>query len=293
MVEVTSRTLHGRPLLRPSPELNDIAAGILGRAQRLYPVDLVAFVPLSNHYHMIVWVEDAKRLARFMCYVNSNIAREISRLHGWTEKIWSRRYQAIVVSDEESAQIARLRYLLANGCKEGLVARPQDWPGVHVAKALIQGEDLTGYWFDRTREYAARNRGEAFDRLQYATLETLHLSPLPCWKHLPKDVWRARSLNLIHEIEEEAAAERARTGEQPLGPAAVLAQHPLDRPKHSKRSPAPLFHAVSARVRRELWEAYRLFVAAFRQAAERLRAGDRDAVFPLGSFPPALPFVGG
>jgi hypothetical protein len=36
LVEVTCRTLHGRLLLRPSPELNDIAAGILGRAQRLY-----------------------------------------------------------------------------------------------------------------------------------------------------------------------------------------------------------------------------------------------------------------
>ena len=50
---------------------------------------------------------------------------------------------------------------------------------------------------------------------------------------------------------------------------------------------------MSARVRRELWEAYRWFVAAFREAAERLRAGDRNALFPLGSFPPALPFVGG
>jgi hypothetical protein len=127
-----------------------------------------------------------------MAYVNSNLAREISRLYRWPEKIWSRRYQGIVISDEEAAQIARLRYLLANGCKEGLVARPQDWPGVHVAKALIQGEDLTGTWFDRTQEYAARNRGEKFDRLQYATPETLYLSPLPCWKHLPKEAWRGR-----------------------------------------------------------------------------------------------------
>jgi hypothetical protein len=46
-------------------------------------------------------------------------------------------------------------------------------------------------------------------------------------------------------------------------------------------------------VRRELWEAYRLFVDAFRRAAEKLRAGDRNAEFPLGSFPPGLPFVGG
>jgi hypothetical protein len=227
-----------------------------------------------------------------MCYVNSNLAREISRLYGWPDKIWSRRYQAIPVSGEDEAQIARLKYLLANGCKEGLVARPQDWPGVHVARALIQGDDLKGYWFDRTQEYAARNRGEKFDRLQYASVETLHLSPLPCWKHLPAEVWRGRALSLIHEIEEEAAAHRSRTGSQPLGAAAILGQHPHDRPRQTKKSPAPLFHAVSARVHRELWEGYRWFVAAFREAAEKLRAGDRNAVFPVGSFPPALPFVG-
>ena len=43
----------------------------------------------------------------------------------------------------------------------------------------------------------------------------------------------------------------------------------------------------------ELWEAYAWFVAAFREAAEKLRAGDRNAAFPIGSFPPGLPFVGG
>jgi hypothetical protein len=34
-----------------------------------------------------------------------------------------------------------------------------------------------------------------------------------------------------------------------------------------------------------------MFVAAFREASERLRSGDRMARFPLGSFPPGLPFV--
>jgi hypothetical protein len=166
-------------------------------------------------------------------------------------------------------------------------------PGVHVARALIQGEDLQGYWFDRTQEYAARIRREKFDRLKYASVETLHLSPLPCWKHLPSEVWRGRALHLIHEIVEETAARRARTGSEPLGAAAILGRHPHDRPKKPKRSPAPLFHTWSAAVHRGLWEAYRLFVAAFRQAADKLRAGDRNAVFPRGSFPPALPFVGG
>lgn len=33
------------------------------------------------------------------------------------------------------------------------------------------------------------------------------------------------------------------------------------------------------------------FLAAFREAAEKLKAGDRLARFPDGCFPPGLPFV--
>jgi len=50
---------------------------------------------------------------------------------------------------------------------------------------------------------------------------------------------------------------------------------------------------MSAAARREIWTGYSWFVAAFRTAAEKLRAGDRGAPFPVGSFPPGLPFVSG
>lgn len=76
-----------------------------------------------------------------------------------------------------------------------------------------------------------------------------------------------------------------------MGASAVRGQHPFDRPVKSKKSPAPLFHAASKVVRRELYEMYGWFVAAFREASEKLRAGNRMVKFPAGSFPPALPFV--
>jgi hypothetical protein len=57
-----------------------------------------------------------------------------------------------VVSDEEPAQVARLEYLLSHGCKEGLVERLADWPGVHCATALLTGDPVEGTWFDRTQE---------------------------------------------------------------------------------------------------------------------------------------------
>jgi REP element-mobilizing transposase RayT len=132
LVEVTCRTVQGRLLLVPSPQLNDIVLGVLGRAQRLHPVEVVAYAFASNHWHALLRVENAKQLSDFMCYLNGNLAKEVGRRTGWKEKVWGRRYQAIVISEEEEMQVARLRYILSHGVKEGLVARVEEWPGCIV-----------------------------------------------------------------------------------------------------------------------------------------------------------------
>ena len=66
---------------------------------------------------------------------------------------------------------------------------------------------------------------------------------------------------------------------------------PHHRPEKLNRSPAPDFHARHKRVRQAMRAAYAWVVAEHRKAAERLRAGDRQARFPEGTFPPGLPFV--
>ena len=67
----------------------------------------------------------------------------------------------------------------------------------------------------------------------------------------------------------------------------------MHRPGKIKKSPAPFIHAATKAMRHLLWEEYALFVAAYRAAAERLKAGDTAPPFPEGCFPPALPFVSG
>jgi hypothetical protein len=193
-------------------------------------------------------VNDAKQLADFMCYLNSNLAREVCRLADWGDKVWARRYRAIEVSDEPEAQRERMKYILSHGVKEFLVEKAREWPGVHVVRALLDDEPL------QQKENVAE---------------------------------------LVREIEEEAAAQRAATGKSVLGCMAILKQNPHERPDRPKKSYAPLVHAASRKIRRELYEGYRAFVAAYREAAEKLRGGDRAVIFPTGSFPPALPFVGG
>jgi REP element-mobilizing transposase RayT len=294
LVEVTCRTLHGRFLLRPSRDLNEIAIGVIARAARLYRVQVVAFVILSNHAHYLLIPDDAEQLALFMNYVNGNLAREASRLHRWSEKFWGRRYRAIVVSDEEAAQIGRLRYLLAQGSKEGLVRSPRDWPGASSTEALLTGCQLTGAWFDRTTASKAKSTKKRKKKSRYenAKLENLALAPLPAWAGLSPAELRERATDLVRGIERETRQRLAGAGRSPLGRRRVLRQDPHEAALESPSSPAPMFHAVSRRARQQLMAAYRDFCAAFRRAARQAAWGEAGvwASFPEGSFPPRLPF---
>jgi REP element-mobilizing transposase RayT len=290
LVEVTCRTLQGRLLLRPSPILTDLTLGVLARAARLYPVDVHGFAFLSNHFHLLLTVESAQRLAAFMNYLNSNLAREAGRLIHWRERFWGRRYQAILVTAEEDSEVDRLRYLLAHGSKEGLVASPLDWPGAHCARSLADGTPVVGRWHDRSLECRARRRSLSFDAHAFVVAETLLLSPIPCWSHHDATEYRCRIRHLIRDIERSAKRDTERKATLPLGCGALLSQDPRRELGRLKRSPAPLVHATGAAARRSLRDAYASFLQAYRAAARSLRDGALDAAFPPWSFPPALPF---
>lgn len=291
MVEVTARTIHGRWLLKPARALNEAIIGALARGKRRYRVRIHAVTVLSNHFHLLVSVENARQLADFMSFVNAKIAREAGRRWQWREKIWGRRYTGVVTSNEPAAQVARLRYVLGNSVKEHLVARCRDWPGVHSALALSVGQPLRGYWFDRTAESRVAGNRQPVGRYEFATPESLELDPLPCWAHLTPHEYRQRIIALITEIESEARRERKRKHIRVLGAQAISNMNPHRHSGKILSRPAPAFHAATRAVRRTMVDGYRAFVLAYREAAERLRQGAPIGAFPRGCFPPPLPFV--
>ncbi|HEX3526321.1 MAG TPA: transposase [Thermoanaerobaculia bacterium] len=177
LVSITCRTVQGRFLFLPGPTFNDRFLCILGRAQRRHNLTLIAISVLSNHFHVLAVPESAKQLSGFMRDLKSKLAREVNRLAGWSGPVFDRRYEMTVVTEEEAAQVERLGYVLGQSVQEGLVERVSEWPGVHSAAALIAGTPLVGHWFDRTRECAARNQREEITPLQFATEESVILTP--------------------------------------------------------------------------------------------------------------------
>jgi REP element-mobilizing transposase RayT len=294
LVEVTAKTIQGRYLLRPGPEMNRRFVGVVAKAKALYKVKVHSVSCLSNHWHGLVSPGDAQRLARFMNYVQGNLAREAGDLHDWDGPFWHDRYHSVLVSEEPEAQIQRLAYCLAQGAKKGLVARPELWPGVHSAHALRHGTPLRGVWYDRTAHcLAGRRKDEDSSLEEFASDETLQLDPLPCWESQGLSAAETTKLvaELLDRIAEETAARHRADGTCPSDPSVFLRVDPHQRPENTKRSPRPFVHAASREVRERFREAYRIFSTAYYEAVELLRTGHGTPCFPEGSFPPAAPFV--
>ncbi|MCH9651912.1 MAG: transposase [Deltaproteobacteria bacterium] len=293
LAEISQRTLLGIYLLRPSERLNQIIVGVLAKAQEKYPVGIVAVSFMSNHYHLLITCKTHKELSSFMNFFSSNLAREAGRLHGWPGRLWARRFACIPITDEEKAQVGRLKYILEQGCKEGLVSSPKHWPGLNGIREMLSGEPLKGIWVNRTAYYNARRKknGNPVRRIDFDEAVALQLVPLPCWAHLSPQQYQSNIRYLVENIEEETQSMHATEGSQVLGRRSVLRKDPLHRPGSIQSSPQPYVHAASRASREAFLAAYRFFSRAYRVAAEGFREGDLSVNFPEGSFPPALPFV--
>ncbi len=164
---------------------------------------------------------------------------------------------------------------------------------MHAAKALVHGEPLEGYWWNRSKEWAAKNRGQDFGRYDFATRYLVGFAQLPAFQHLSPEDYQDRVAGLIREIEEESEAKR--DGDSVAGVEKILSQNPYEPPtRRTKRSSRPLFHVASKQARGALRAELAAYRAQYWEASEALRQGNLKAAswFPEGCYPPALVFVG-
>ena len=248
----------------------------MAKAIQRFDVKLYGLCFMSNHYHLLLSSKDAASLAQFMQYLNSNIARELGRLLNWREKFWSRRYRATAVLDD-AAVLDRMKYILSNSAKEGLVKHPRYYLGVHCYRNLVEGRPLHGTWVNRTLMHSEPGLTEsgASESL------TLTLSRLPQYEEMPVIAYR----ELIKGLTNDMLAELDKPA-RVLGQKRILNQDPLSSPQRSSKTPAPLCHTTCATLRAEFRKQFRAFVSAYKEAYTQLSRGHFKDVFPEGSISP-------
>ena len=276
MFFVTTRCIHGRFLLRPSIKTNALVIGVTAKAAQRFEVKLFGLCFMSNHYHLLLSSKDAASLAQFMQYVNSNIAREMGRLHNWREKFWSRRYRATAVLDDAAA-LERMKYILSNSVKEGLVKHPRYYPGVHCYRNLVEGRPLHGIWVNRSSMHTdpGLSEADASERL------TLTLSRLPQSEEMSEMAYR----DLIRDLTNDMLSEIERPAKV-LGQKRILNQDPLTMTASPSKTPAPLCHTTCVNRLREFRNQLKAFTQAYKEAYQHMRESHFRQVFPEGSIPP-------
>jgi len=107
-----------------------------------------------------------------------------------------------------------------------------------MSPSFVSGRRTTG---PALRDYGtgrwpAQRKKKDAEPERFPSEEAVVLSQLPCWRHLSPEMYRDLVARLVREIESDAAAKRKLTGREPLGPQAILSQHPQTRPEKLKKS---------------------------------------------------------
>jgi hypothetical protein len=142
---------------------------------------------MSNHIHLMLQGPPSD-FSAFMGFLKRELSRRLGQKYRLPGTLWHQRYAMSALPTHES-QLKCLKYVLAQGVKEGLVARPIDWPGLHCAKALLGNGPEIGQWFQASDYHQAKARnalrripkkiskGTFYQRLR------VHLSVLPALEH--------------------------------------------------------------------------------------------------------------
>ena len=248
---------------------------------------------MSNHYHLLGTDLDAC-LPDFVRDLNSLLARELNALRGMGGKNFEPGYGLVqVVGDERLVEHAV--YTLANPVAAFLVSRSRHWRGVSslrmkYGKSVEVTKPKLGLWSGKNA-HAKRSKSKRSGRAGYAgrsklpEIANLTIDRPDIMPNLSDDELRNLILERLEAREAELAAERRRRRIEVVGRRRAESVHHLAIP-----GPEEMFSrnpTVSGTTREEREAQLRVrdaFLQAYYAARDAFRAGNRDAVFPYGTW---------
>jgi putative transposase len=272
---ISRRCTQRQFLLRPDEKVEQIYAYCLGEAAQRYEITLHGFTAMSNHEHLIVRDNHAN-FPEFLAHLHKMIAKAMNAHLGRWENFWATEQPNAVHLVDAEDRFAKLVYLLANPVADHLVDRVSDWPGASSLQLHLSG---------RTRT-VKRPRGFFSPDGNMPEEVTLRVERPDGFEELSDTDWIAKIEDAVRGEEERAREERRTSGRGVLGRKAVLRARPTDSPQtiEPRRTLRPCVACrESGRRIRELADLV-AFRAKRREALARHLEGERDVLFPYGTY---------
>ncbi|MBC7748781.1 MAG: transposase [Methylotenera sp.] len=123
---VTARTNNKEWFDIPLSEVWEHVQSALKEAEKVHHVELVSFVLMSNHYHMLI-ITPESNLDSFMYEFNKRISLKIRMQSGRINKIFGARYKWCLIQSNNYF-FNCYRYVYQNPVRAGIVERCEHYP---------------------------------------------------------------------------------------------------------------------------------------------------------------------
>ena len=275
---ITRRTVARFYLFVPGVEMNRIFLYCLAVAAQKWGIVVHAAILLSTHYHLVV--TDTRGVhPKFTECLNRLLANATKVLRGWSGEVFNGSGPSVVHLKTVDAIVDKTGYTLSNAVGAGAVRIPSEWPGV------VTSVDDMGH-----RRYVLERPEQYFDpdgKLP-ASVELRIELPEPVVAEHGEALARQKMKEAVDEHARKGRAECERKGWKFLGANRVRKLSPYKRAKayevFGRRNPTFATKGGGMQTFFEAVHETRRFRAEYRSALEQWRAGDRDVVFPAGTW---------
>jgi len=140
---ISAHTVGKSPLLW-SDEHKSIWCGVFESMQERFDVRIAAWVLLDNHYHFLIYFQDAENLPEFMKRLHGVTSIKLNQLDGAQGRMVWYSYWDRFIRDERDFW-TKFNYIHYNPVKHGYVGKPEGWPHSSFREILeVEGEN----WVD-------------------------------------------------------------------------------------------------------------------------------------------------
>jgi len=278
IVMVTRRCHERRFFLHGCPLMNQVIEYLVAVGCQRYDIVLLAIVVMSNHYHLVA--EDVLgRHPELTCWLHSQLAKAGNCVRGRSDSMWECGEPNVVELADFETVLDKCAYVLANPVRAGLVKNGHEWIGVRSDADAV----LT-----KPRRIAKPDI-PYFAGPEWPDEVELRFDVPPSLAHMTAEELAERLKERAAKVEAEARAEVKAKGLEFAGVERLRRRRWQDRaaaPDREARGRTikPLVAARSKALRRAVLDRLATFRRAYRAAREAFVSGQRDVLFPYGTW---------
>lgn len=287
---ITTKTIGSKLWFINNKKLENKILAYLAKYQSTYEVIIYGFVLMGNHYHLLARFPKMNR-AKFMRSFNSIFAKLVAEYEPLFDqgKLWARRYSFQAVPRNEDI-LHWATYLALNPVSSGLCSDSRHYPGYNSFYNSNKNK-LKFKVFDRMRFNNKKRFNAALNNEDYMHEYTLRYSRIPGLDDLEdldyfvrlRNNFELRRSDLIkNHISKDYIYKRSNRKRNQVG------KRPVNPKTSTRYSFRPLVLTLCNLTKNAFLERYFNLVTKFKEVSKLFRAGFKDVIFPIGTYPPSL-----